>query len=275
MTMDPSQLEWMQDATQGMGMIPGGAFSPHPTGGAGYLAQLARGYSSPIQGNALPDTSPLAPLNLQQFGIGGMLAAGAGNAYLSQQMQQQGLMPMGNAGSYMQAHRTREHLRMKNEVGAGVAGQDSEGIYRSFRGAAALAGVPFDRRQREAARNMADTISSLGPTLSMVAPDFMDAISGEKGSVQAMAGQMMEANRYRADPITGKMGYSTDSNKNLVNNVFENMFSKDNMAQMNGMRAGDMGQAYRQLSAEGLVGPTGSLREPFNLYQKVENKGWI
>jgi hypothetical protein len=261
MTMDPGQLEWMQDATQGMGMIPGGAFSPHPTGGAGYLAQLARGYSSPIQGNSLPDTSPLAPLNLQQFGIGGMLAAGAGNAYLSQQMQQQGLMPMGNAGSYMQAHRTREHLRMKNEVGAGVAGQDADGIYKSFRGAAALAGVPFDRRQREAARNMSDTIASLGPTLSMVAPDFMDAISGEKGSVQAMAGQMMEANRYRADPITGKMGYSTDSNKNLVNNVFENMFSKDNMAQMNGMRAGDMGQAYRQLSAEGLVGPTGSLRD--------------
>ena len=259
MTMDPGQLSWMQDATQGM--MPGGQFSPHPSGGAGYLAQLSQGYSSPIQGNSLPDTSPLAPLNLQQYGIGGMLAGAAGNSYLSNQMQQQGLLPMGNAGSYMQAHRTREHLRMKNDVSAGVSGQDSEGIYRSFRGAAALAGVPFDRKQREAARSMSDTISSLGPTLSMVAPDFMDAVSGEKGSVQAMAGQMMEANRYRADPITGKMGYSTDSNKNLVNNVFENMFSKDNMAQMNGMRAGDMGQAYKQLSAEGLVGPTGSLRD--------------
>ena len=72
MTMDPGQLSWMQDATQGM--MPGGQFSPHPSGGAGYLAQLAQGYSSPIQGNALPDTSPLAPLNLQQYGIGGMLA---------------------------------------------------------------------------------------------------------------------------------------------------------------------------------------------------------
>ena len=259
MTMDPGQLSWMQDATQGM--IPGGYFSPHPKGGAGYLSQLAQGYSPPIQGNSLPDTSPLAPLNLQQYGIGGMLAGAVGNSYLSGQMQQQGLLPMGNAGSYMQAYRTREHLRMKNEVGAGVAGQDADGIYRSFRGAAALAGVPFDRKQREAARSVSESIASLGPTLSMVAPDFMDAISGEKGSVQAMAGQMMEANRYRADPVTGKMGYSTESNKNLVNNVFENMFSKDNMAQMNGMRAGDMGQAYRQLSAEGLVGPTGSLRD--------------
>jgi len=259
MTMDPSQLSWMQDATQGL--LPGGQFSPHPSGGAGYLAQLAKGYSPAIQGNSLPDTSPLAPLNLQQYGIGGMLAGAVGNSYLSGQMQQQGLLPMGNAGSYMQAHRTREHLRMKNDVSAGVASQDADGIYRSFRGAAALAGVPFDRKQREAARNISDTVASLGPTLSMVAPDFMDAISGEKGSVQAMAGQMMEANRYRADPITGKMGYSTESNKNLVNNVFENMFSKDNMAQMNGMRAGDMGQAYRQLSSEGLVGPTGSLRD--------------
>ena len=259
MTMDPGQLSWMQDATQGL--MPGGRFSPHPSGGTGYLAQLAQGYSPAIQGNSLPDTSPLAPLNLQQYGIGGMLAGAVGNSYLSGQMQQQGLLPMGNAGSYMQAHRTREHLRMKNDVSAGVAGQDADGIYRSFRGAAALAGVPFDRKQREAARNISETVASLGPTLSMVAPDFMDAISGEKGSVQAMAGQMMEANRYRADPITGKMGYSTESNKNLVNNVFENMFSKDNMAQMNGMRAGDMGQAYRQLSSEGLVGPTGSLRD--------------
>jgi hypothetical protein len=259
MTMDPTQLSWMQDATQGM--FPGGFFTPHPAGGAGYLAQLAQGYSPPIQGNALPDTSPLAPFNLQQFGIGGMLASGIGNAYLSNQMQQHGLLPMGNAGSYMQAYRSREHLQMKNAVSSGVAGQDTEGIYRTLRGAAALAGVPFDRKQREAARNMSETISSLGPMLSMVAPDFMDAISGEKGSVQAMAGQMMEANRYRADPVTGRMGYSAESNKNLVNNVFENLFSRDNLAQMNGMRAGDMGQAYRQLSAEGLVGPTGSLRD--------------
>ncbi len=259
MSMDPSQLSWMQDA--GMGLGAGGFFAPHPAGGAGYLSQLAQGYALPIQGNALPDTSPLAQLNLQQYGLPGMVAGMAGNAYMSNRMQQQGLLPMGNAGSYMQAHRTREHLRMKNEVSSGVAKQDEEGIYQSFRGAAALAGIPFNREQRDAARSMAETVASFGPALSMIAPDLMDAMSGEKGSVQAMAGQMMDANRYRADPITGKMGYSTESNKNLVNNVFDNLFSKDNMSQMNGMRAGDMGQAYRQLSAEGLVGPTGSLRD--------------
>ena len=153
MTMDPGQLSWMQDATQGM--MPGGQFSPHPSGGAGYLAQLAQGYSSPIQGNALPDTSPLAPLNLQQYGIGGMLAGAVGNSYLSNQMQQQGLLPMGNAGSYMQAHRTREHLRMKNEVGAGVAGQGrrEDAVHR--------AGQPLGERllrelQFEAARRTAE-----------------------------------------------------------------------------------------------------------------------
>ena len=259
MSMDPTQLSWMQDATQGI--IPGGFFSPHPAGGAGYLAQLAQGYSSAIQGNVLPDTSPLAPLNLQQYGLGGMIAGAVGNSHLSKVIQEQGLMPMGNAGSYMQAHRTRSHLTMRNAVSAMVAGQDTGGIYRSLRGVAALAGVPFDRRQREAARNVASTVASFGPGLAMLAPDFMDAISGEKGSVQALAGQMMEANRYRADPITGRMGHSTESNQNLVNNVFENMFSNDNLAQMNGMRAGDMGQAYRHLSAEGLAGATGSLRE--------------
>ena len=85
--------------------------------------------------------------------------------------------------------------------------------------------------------------------------------SGETGSVQAMAGRVMTANRYQLDPVTGKQGYSADSNEQLVRGLFDKLYSDDNMARMQGLRAGDMGQMYESLSAEGLAGPRGNLRD--------------
>lgn len=242
------------------GMMPG-LYAPAATGGgAGQLAMLANQYAPPIAGASLPDVSPLAPLNLQQYGLFGTLAGVAGNAALSNMFNQQGLLPIGNAGSYMQAFRTREHLNMRQQVSQAVASQDAEGIYRTIRGAAALAGQPMNREQQQAARSLADTAAQYMPTLAMFAPEMADAVSGERGSVQAMATQMLEANRYRIDPITGQMGYGKEANTELVNQVFSTMFADDNMARMRGLRAGDVGQMYRALAPEGLAGPTGGLR---------------
>lgn len=271
--MDPLHLELMQEMG-GAGVVPGmlpGMYAPMNNGGASNLSAMSdpRNPNSPFTSNyrgipagtPLPDTSPLAPLNLQQYGIGGLIAGTVGNAYMTNAMQQQGIMPIGNAGSYMQAYRARQHLQMRQQVSNQLAGEDASGIYRTLRGGAALAGMPFNEQQREAARQFSQTIAGMGPTLAMVAPDFLDAISGEKGSVQVLASQMMEANRYRVDPVTGRMGYSSDSNRDTVKEVFGTMFAKDNMARMQGLRAGDVGQMYRELSAEGLAGPTGSTRE--------------
>lgn len=271
--MDPLHLELMQEMG-GPGIVPGmmpGMYAPMNRGGASNLSAMSdpnnpySPYGSFFRGipagAPMPDISPLAPLNLQQYGIGGVIAGAVGNAYMSNAMQQQGIMPMGNAGSYMQAYRTRQHLQMRQNVSSQLAGEDAAGIYRTLRGGAALMGMPFNEQQREAARQFSQTIASLGPTLAMVAPEFLDAMSGEKGSVQVLASQMMEGNRYRIDPMTGRMGYSADSNREMVKEVFGTLFSKDNMARMQGLRAGDVGQMYRELSAEGLAGPVGSMRE--------------
>jgi hypothetical protein len=271
--MDPLHLELMQEMG-GPGIVPGmmpGMYAPMNRGGASNLSAMSdpnNPYSpfnsfnrgAPI-GAPIPDVSPLAPLNLQQYGIGGIIAGALGNSYLSNAMQQQGILPMGNAGSYMQAYRARDHLQMRQNVSSQLASEDAGGIYKTLRGGAAMAGMPFNEQQREAARKFSQNIAALGPTLAMVAPDFLDAISGEKGSVQVMASQMMEANRYRMDPVTGKMGYSADTNRDMVKDIFGTMFSKDNMARMQGLRAGDIGQMYKDLASEGLTGPTGSIRE--------------
>lgn len=274
--MDPLQLQMMQEASMiGMpGMLPG-LYAPATTGGADMLMQMAQtAYAPPIAGNTLPDVSPLAPLNLQQYGLIGTLANIAGNTVLSNMMQQQGVLPIGNAGSYMQAYRTREHLNMRQQVAQAVSSQDTEGIYQTLRGAAAMAGMPFNREQQAAARNLAQTASQYMPTLAMVAPEFADAIAGERGSVQAMASQMLEANRYRVDPITGRMGYGVAANRDMVEQVFETMFADDNMARMQGLRAGDVGQMYRQLAPEGLAGPRGGLRaRTIETLQRARDEG--
>lgn len=265
--MDPMQLQLMQQ--MGLGQVPGipGMQAPLSAGGAGQLAMMSQPGMSPyapaIAGNAFPDVSPLAPLQpqLQQFGMIGMLGGIAGNAYLTSMMKENGVLPMGNAGSYMQAYRAREFQQMQQAVGQQVAGQDSESFYRTFRGMAAMTGMPFNREQRSAARGLANTMAEYGPMLAMAAPGLLDAFAGERGSVQAMSAQMMEANRYRMDPLTGRMGYGTEANADLVNNVFETMFDEDNMARMQGMRAGDMGQLYRRLAGEGLAGPRGSTQD--------------
>lgn len=269
--MDPVQLQLMQQ--MGMGQVPGipGTQAPLTIGGGGGGASRLSSisdprmspYVRPIAENPMPDISPLAPIQpmLNRFGVMGAVAGIAGNAAMTSMMQNAGVMPMGNAGSYMQAYRTRQFQEMQRSVSAEVADKDAEGIYRTFRGGAALMGMPFNREQREAARSMANTIADFGPMLAMAAPELLDAMSGERGSVQAMAGQMMQANRYRIDPLTGQMGYGAEANADLVGQTFDKMFAGDNMARMQGLRAGDMGQLYRRLAPEGLVGPQESLRD--------------
>lgn len=270
--MDPiQQLELMQ--SMGMGMQPGGFMSP-TSSGASMLAAMSMQYHNPIAGAPFPNISPLAGMGLSSYGMFGSLAEMAGNAYLTNAMSQQGLMPMGQAGSYMQAMRAREHRDMVNAVAGMVAPQDANGYYRAMRGAAALAGMPFNAQQRQAARSLSQTLAGFGPTLGVVAPEFLDAIAGERGSVQAMASQMMEANRYRVDPLTGRMGFSTASNAALVNGVFGQMFAEDNMAQMRGLRAGDMGQLYRELASEGLLGTSGNTRDQtIRMLQRAREEG--
>jgi hypothetical protein len=273
--MDPVQLQLMQQIA--MGQVPGipGTQAPLTIGGFGgsnasgaslFMATTAPGmspYTRAITGNPMPDISPLAPLQpvLSRFGIVGAVAGLAGNAALTNMMEGAGVMPAGDAGSYLQAYRTREFQRMQREVATQVADADAEGIYRTFRGGAALVGMPFNHKQREAARNLANTIAEYGPTMAMAAPELLDTLAGERGSIQAMAGQLMEANRYRVDPLTGQMGYGTESNAELVNQTFNRLFEGDNVARMQGLRAGDMGQLYRMLAPEGAVGPRENLRD--------------
>jgi hypothetical protein len=259
--IDPyMQLQMMQQAGMGQYIPGGGLLSPQAHGGgAAQLGMMANMYGSPLAGGRMVDNSPMAGLGLK--GPFAPLMNIAGNMLLQPMMQQHGLLPMGNAGSYQQARQARDYLQMQQEVVQGVSGKDAEGIFRSLRGMAAMSGVPMDAEQTAAARGLAESVAAAGPMLGIIHPELLDAISGEAGSVQSLAGRLMSANRYRTDPATGELGYGTESNERLVQGLFDKLFSQDNIARMQGLRAGEMGQLYERMSAEGLAGPSGSLRD--------------
>lgn len=258
--MDPAQIQMMQQlgiASANMG-IPG--FLGQSSGSMPMLAATANSYTSPIAGNARPDVSPLAPMGLQNYGILGTVASLAGNAYMSNMFAKEGVMSMGNAGSFMQAQQANQYMQMQQQVAQAVAPQDADAFYSTIKGVAALTGQPFNRQQRRAARSLANTVAEFGPNIAMFRPDILDALAGDAGSVQAMASQMMEANRYRIDPYTGQMGYGALANQDLLGSLFDQMYSKDNMAQMNGLRAGEAGQLFKELSNRGLMASGGDIR---------------
>lgn len=254
--LDPNlHLQLMQEA--GIRSIPGLGL---PMGNASGLSQMASMYASPIAGNPFPNMAPLSPLGLEAYGLPGVMANLTGNALVSASLTNQGLVPMGSAGSYNQALQAHQFQNMQRNVSAAVANQDADSFYRSMRGVAALTGNPFDQSQRIAARKLAASIAAAGPTLGTFAPQFLDAMAGDTGSIQAMTAQMMEANRYRLDARTGRIGFTEASNTEFINEIYQNLYARDPIAQMHGIRAGEAGQLYRELAADGLLGARGSLR---------------
>lgn len=270
--MNPySQLHMMQQAGVNQ-FIPGlGMMSPQ-AGGAAQLQAMAGAYGSSIPGETMVDTSPMAGLGYSGPSSG--LVNFAGNMMLMPMMQNSGMMPMGNAGSYQQARRQNQFQNMQQQVTENVASGDADSIFRTMRGAAAMSGMPMNADQTEAARSFATTIANAGPSVEMFMPGVLDAVSGETGSIQSMASQVTSANRYRLDPSSGNLGFSADSNTKLVEGLFEDMFNADNLTSMQGLRAGDMGSLYKRLSSEGLAGPSGSIRDrTISAIQDIQGKG--
>jgi hypothetical protein len=219
------------------------------------LRQLSHGFA-PVM------TAPAPTLrtgfeNLPGFnqpGLGGMFMQMAVAPMMSQMMGGLGMMPGGlgsqNIVDMMDAQRFQQQ---QQQIMGAVSGQDRSGFLRTIQGIQALTGAPMGPQQRAAAGRLASTAAQVGGAIAPFAPELVDVLAGPTGSASVMAMRMQQFNRFRSDPVTGQMGYTPDSNIEMAENVFQEMFKPGNMANMRGLRAGQMGDLYGELGRRGML----------------------
>jgi HAMP domain-containing protein len=174
---------------------------------------------------------------------------------LQQMMGKQGMMPGGiSPQNLMDFMDSRQYQTDQLSIMSQLGERDEEGYYQTLRGMQALTGGPFNAPQRAAARNLASTAAGLTSTIAPFAPELIDTLSGRAGSAAVMGMRMQQFNRFKTDPSTGLMGYSLESNVQQAEEIFDEMFAPDNMSQMRGMRAGQVGNMYGELMKRGMIG---------------------
>ncbi len=174
---------------------------------------------------------------------------------LQQQMSRQGMVPGGMSSQNMLDYMQNQQFQtQQQDMLRRVAGDTTQaGVVDFFRGAAEMSGREFDAPQRSAARQVGSMAATFAPLLAQIMPEQLDAMSGRKGSAVVMAQRMSNTNRFRVDPVTGLMGYDPESTEQQFRSLFDEMYSDQNMANMRGVRAGEVGGMYQELSKRGMI----------------------
>jgi hypothetical protein len=182
--------------------------------------------------------------------LGGMIQQQMGGMFA-----RMGFMPTGiNQQNAFDVMRNRQFTMMHDQFIAKSSEQERENWMRTMRGIARITGTPFGAEQMRAAGALTDIGISLAPTLALQNPGLFEALGGMRGSPTVMAAQMAQASRYRIDPVTGRMGMSGDTLQATHERIFNDLFGPDaDIAQMQGVTAGQAGQLFRALQQRGMV----------------------
>jgi hypothetical protein len=225
------------------------------------LAHLGSGYEPMAPG--IPFHRRTGFEGVPGFDGGGMgaLAAMAFTPQLHRLYGQVGMVPMGvghdqNAYDPDAAPLHQMQLRAMQQA----AEMDRHAMMQSFRGLAAVTGTPFGAEQRRASEGLTQSLVTAAPC-SQVMPEVVDQLGGLRGSATVLANRVLDAGRYRIDPVTGRMGMSADTAGFLAQRLFADLYSPDRMSQMQGVTAGQAGGLFQSLQSRGMLG-TGGGRGP-------------
>lgn len=226
---------------------------PQSTAG---LVNLGNQYA-PLATGINPSTR-LPTDGLPGMGSGSPFAAMAGMAvtpHMYRAFGQVGMVPMGVGHDQNVYDRivAQQFTQAQTEAIRQAAEGDRRGVMQTIRGMAALTGTPYGGEQRRAAAALTNRITSFAPFMAMAMPDVMDQLGGLRGSSAVLASRMMDAGRYRVDPVTGRMGMSADTAGLAARDIHADLFSLDNMRQMKGITAGQAGAMFHELQHRGMV----------------------
>lgn len=186
---------------------------------------------------------------------GGLVAMGVGGP-LNRMMGQVGMVPMGVGHDQNVYDRLmRQRFTMMQMQAMSMAAQNDRDEYvKTFRGLAAVTGTPFGGEQRRAAMSLANSAVMMSPLFAEMMPDFLDQLGGTRGSAAVMTKRMIDAGRYRMDPVSGRMGMSAESVGAISNRLYGDLYSHDGLPQMKGVTAGQVGSLVRELQMRGMIG---------------------
>lgn len=190
----------------------------------------------------------------------GMMAGMAMQPAAYRMFGQVGMMPMGvghdqNVFDRLMNQRfSQMQLRSMQEA----AQADRDSYMQTFRGLAALTGTPFGAEQRRAAMSLSNIATTFAPALAETMPEFLDQMGGMRGSATVMARRMIDAGRYRVDPVTGRMGMSAETVGAASRRLFDDLYSAENLPEMRGITAGKAGSLFNELQLRGLIGTAAS-----------------
>lgn len=190
---------------------------------------------------------------------GGITAMAMGGP-LHRMMGDVGMVPMGvghDQNVYDRLMKQR-YTMMQMQAMQQAAQADRDAYMQTFRGLAAVTGTPFGGEQRRAAQSLANAATTMSPLFAEMMPDFLDQLGGLRGSNAVMARRMIDAGRYRMDPVTGRMGMSAESVGAISNRLYGDLFSQENLPAMRGVSAGQVGSMIQELQMRGMIGTAAS-----------------
>lgn len=231
----------------------GGAYAPTQ---AGWEPQRRFGF----EGTVLAEPGLL--------GILGMFA----QPYLSRMMGQIGMTPTGLVPD-QNVYDTLLHqrfTRMQMEAVRTAAAADHASYMRTFRGIAALFGTPWGAAQRQGAGTLADAVTTFAPTLVDMAPDFLEQLGGARGSAAVLARRMIDAGRYRMDPVSGRFGMTGESTGRVAMDLYQQLYDRQDLRDLQGVTAGQLGGLFDTMVSRGLVAasaPTTRLQDVRSMLQ--------
>lgn len=135
-----------------------------------------------------------------------------------------------------------------------AAAADVSSFTQTFLQLLHLTGTPVGLAQRQQAETLAGlAANTLAPFLVHMAPEFYDRLGGVRGSAAVLAKRLIEAGRYRIDPVTGRLGLSAETAGFLARTLFADLYGADVLPQMHGLSAGQVGSLLQELQFRGMV----------------------
>ena len=178
----------------------------------------------------------VGPQVRQMFNKYGMVASGTGHYQ-----------------NMLDVMRNRQFRQMQMQAMTAMSQVSTSDYTQVLQGIAGMTGTPWGGEQERTAREFSSAISFAEPFLAHMYPEVLEQLHGMRGSPAVMAKHVAEGGRYRIDPLSGRMGMSAETTMQMSQDLYRNLYQKDDLVRRTGVTAGQTGSLFDELTRRGMV----------------------